>query len=113
MITKKRLSIPANSTVQNVLAGLSAEWAKSDGVCSLAAVGSATGLRCSLRLTDEIVLDDNQLDIEPAANRGPSALDNVVLPAQAYAQGDHFILSVTNATGAAIDFAYILDQRDA
>jgi hypothetical protein len=114
VITKRRVAVPANSTINNVLAGLSAEWAKADGVCSLAAVnsGAASALRSTLRLTDEIVLDDVQTDIEVAAGRGPSALDNVLLPQQAYAAGDHFILSVSNPTAGALDYAYILDQKD-
>jgi hypothetical protein len=115
MLTKKRVTVPATSTINNVLAGISAEWAKADGVCSLAAVnsGAASALRCTLRLTDEIVLDDAQTDIEVAAGRGPSITDNVLLPSQAYAVGDHFILSVTNPTAAPLEFAYILDQKDA
>jgi hypothetical protein len=58
------------------------------------------------------VLDDNQLAVESAANRGPSIIDDVVLPQQPYAAGDHFILSATNTTAGAIVLAYILDQKD-
>lgn len=112
MITKMRVTVPIGGTITNLLAGRSAEWAKADGVLSIAAAAALVSMRMSLRLTDEIVLDDSVVSTEVAAGRGPSTVDNVLISQQAYAAGDHLILSVTNNNAAANDIDFILDQRD-
>jgi hypothetical protein len=108
---RRTISIPATSTVANVLTGLSPEFAAEDSILTLAATvpAAAAGvMRSSLRLTDEVVMDDAVIGVEAAAGRGPLLPDDVLLGRQPVARGDHLILSATNTSAGAVVLTYIL-----
>jgi len=104
MQIRRVISIPAATTLQNVLQGESIEFASEDSLltlaatCLAAAVGDAS---LTLRLTDEIVMDRALVPVENLPGAGPQLPYNVLKSKQAVGRGDHLILSATNTDGAA------------
>jgi len=93
-------SVAANATVDNVLAGKLHEFLTENSVVSLNAIAQAVGLRVSLLIGSEVVVDDQEI----AARAAATALivpDDFVTSSGGLA-GDRLILRLRNTTGAAI-----------
>jgi len=93
-------SVAANSVVDNVLAGKLDEFLRVDSEVTLHAIATAAGLRLSLVVGGEVVLDDQEISARAGAT-------NVILPddfivGSAGFNGDRLILRERNTTGAAI-----------
>jgi len=113
MQIRRSVSVPAASTVQNVLAGESIEFAAEDSLLTLAASVLAVAIgdmSLSLRLTDEVVMDRSLVGVENLAGAGPQLPYNVLKARQPVGRGDHLILSATNTDPAlAVVVTFILE----
>lgn len=93
-------SIAANATVDNVLSGKLAEFLQERSKVTLSAIAQAVGVRLTLVIGGEVVLDDQEISARAAAI-------SIVLPDDYIVEGagfagDRLILRVRNTTGAAI-----------
>jgi len=93
-----RQSVAANAQVDNVLVGKLAEFLTEPSRVALYATGSAVGLRYSLLIGGEALVDDQEVS---AANRFPLVPDDFVAEGGGL-QGDRLIVRVRNTTGGAI-----------
>jgi hypothetical protein len=103
MQIRRSYSIPLSSTIQNVLAGESIEFAAEDSMLTLAATvpAAASGdASLTLRLTDEVVMDRALVGVENLAGAGPQLPYNVLKARQPVGRGDHLILSAINTDAA-------------
>jgi hypothetical protein len=103
MQIRRAVSVPAASTVQNIIQGESLEFAAEDSMLTLAAscITAANGLlSLSLRLTDEVVMDRALVPVENVTGSGPQLPYNVLKSRQPVGRGDHLILSATNTDAA-------------
>lgn len=104
MQIRRTVSIAAATTIQNVLAGESVEFAAEDSMLTLAAsvpAASAGDATLSLRLTDEIVMDRAVVPVENLAGAGPQLPYQLLKARQPVGRGDHLILQASNSDGAA------------
>ena len=93
-------SVAANTTVDNVLAGKKDEFLLENSVVALSAIGQAVGVRLTLIIGSEVVLDDQEV----SARAGAIAIvlpDDFVVQGAGFA-GDRVILRVRNTTAGAI-----------
>lgn len=97
MINRIANVFAAAGTVENIVAGRSIEYAPEDSVMTLAAASTAAGATMTVRLTDEVVMDESLLPV--AAAPAPIMPDHVLIARQAVARGDHLIIRVV-ATAA-------------
>jgi len=97
-ILTDRQSVPANTTVQNVLSGKLNEFLSENSIVSLYACASAVGLNVSLIIAQEVVVDDQEIN---AQNRMPLVPDDFVGNGGGF-QGDRVILRLRNTTAGAI-----------
>jgi hypothetical protein len=93
-----RQSVPANSATVNVLAGKLYEFAPEDGMLELGICASAVGLRCTLIVGGEVIIDDQEVS---SASRFPLKPDDT-LASVAVLAGERIVLTYRNTTGAAI-----------
>lgn len=104
MQIRRAVTVPISSTIANVLAGESIEFAAEDSILTLAATvpaAAAGDASLTLRLTDEVVMDRALVPVENLAGAGPQLPYNVLKARQPVGRGDHLILSATNTDGAA------------
>jgi hypothetical protein len=104
MQIRRSVSVPAATTLQNIIQGESIEFASEDSMLSLAATvptAAAGDASLTLRLTDEIVMDRALVPVENAAGIGPLVPWNLLKARQPVGRGDHLILSAQNTDGAA------------
>jgi len=104
----KEVSVPANSTVDNVLSGSAFEFARNNQLVSLGLTASATGLFATFSSGADVVVEEA---LAPVATVYP------VIPDQFYASdvaaaGDRYVLRARNSTGAAITVRAILQVQD-
>jgi hypothetical protein len=97
-IMTDRQSVPANTTIQNVIQGKLHEFLSEPSRIGLYATGSAVGLNYSLLIGGEALVDDQEVS---AANRFPVVPDDFVAEGGGL-QGDRILVRVRNTTGAAI-----------
>lgn len=97
--------VPANSVVDNVLAGKVYEFAPANSIVSLAAAAAAVGIRCSLLIGTEVLVDDQEIS---GANRFPILPDDYVARGGAL-RGDRIVLRLRNTTGAGVNTITALD----
>ncbi|HEX4859724.1 MAG TPA: hypothetical protein VFV07_00715 [Rhizomicrobium sp.] len=90
----------AAGTIDNIVAGKSIEFVPEDSTLTIASAISASTGTISVRLTDEVVVDDSSLPV--AAAPAPIIPDHVLLSRQAAARGDHLIIRVTAAGAATV-----------
>jgi len=90
----------AAGTVENVVAGRSIEFAPEDSVLTIASAVTAGVGTMSVRLTDEVVMDESTLPL--AAAPAPIIPDHVLIARQAVARGDHLIVRVTASVASTI-----------
>jgi hypothetical protein len=97
-ILTDRQSVPANATVQNVLAGKLNEFLSENSICSLYATASAVGMNISFIVASEVVVDDQEIN---AQNRMPLVPDDFIGNGGGF-QGDRVIIRLRNTTAGAI-----------
>ncbi len=94
----KVTSVAANTTTANLLAGDKDEFVEEASIVSLAAFGSAAGLRATLIVGSEVVVDDQELGVGTTLPKVP---EDVMAQGGAYPQ-DRITLRLRNTTGGAL-----------
>jgi hypothetical protein len=98
------LSVAANATTTNRVAGLTHEFLSSRAGVVLAAAAAAVGLNCSLLIAGVAIVDDQSVS---QANRFPIIPDDVM--ASETVGGGRILLRFRNTTGAAIITNWLID----
>jgi hypothetical protein len=98
------LSVAANGTSTNRVAGLTHEFLDRPAMLVLAAAAAAVGLNCSLLVAGVALVDDQSVS---QANRFPIIPDDIVA-SEGPASG-RIILRFRNTTGGAIIVNWLID----
>jgi len=99
------VSVAANATSANQLAGLLYEFLPRNTSLLLAATSSAVGINCTLIIGGVVVINDSAIS---QANRFPLIPDDVVTQENGRA-GSRVILTFRNTTGGALTVNWSLD----
>jgi len=97
-VIQKEVSIAATSANDNILAGSSFEFLRSNSVVSIGIVGSATGLVANIQSGSDIVLEESPLAVKTTM---PSIPDDMYYNDVGVA-GDRLVIRVRNTTGGAL-----------
>jgi len=97
-VIQKEVSIGATSANDNILAGSSFEFLRSNSVVSIGIVGSATGLVANIQSGSDIVLEESPLAVKTTM---PSIPDDMYYNDVGVA-GDRLVIRVRNTTGGAL-----------
>lgn len=92
------ISVAANAISANVLSGLLYEFLPANSKVTLFATGSATGLRTTLNIGGEQIVDDSAISLQ---NRVPLIPDDLVV-SDGGRRGERMILKFRNTTGGAL-----------
>lgn len=98
MVMTDTVSVAANATSANVLAGKLAEFLAERSVVRLYVAAAAVGVFASLLIGDSVLVDDQEVS---GVNRFPIKPDDLVDEGAGF-DGDRLILRFRNSTGAAI-----------
>lgn len=98
------LSVAANSTSTNRVAGLTHEFLDGPATLILAAAAAAVGMNASLLVAGVALVDDQSVS---QANRFPLIPDDIL--ASEDVQGGRILLRFRNTTGAAIIVNWLID----
>ena len=98
MVMTDVVSVPANATSANVLAGKLAEFLAERSVVRLLATGAAAGIFASLLIGDSVLIDDQEIS---GANRFPIKPDDLVDEGAGF-EADRLILRFRNSTAGAL-----------
>jgi hypothetical protein len=98
------LSVAANSTSTNRVAGLTHEFLDRPAAIILGAAAAAVGLNCSLLVAGVALVDDQSVS---QANRFPIIPDDIL--ASETVGGGRILLRFRNTTGAAIIVNWLID----
>jgi len=98
------LSVAANSTSTNRVAGLTHEFLDRPATLILAAAAAAVGVNCSLLVAGVALVDDQAVS---QANRFPLIPDDIV--ASEEVEGGRILLRFRNTTGAAVIVHWLID----
>jgi hypothetical protein len=98
-VIQKTTSIPANSAVENVLAGSAFEFLRTNAIVSIGATSEAEGLVANIQSGADIVLEESPLQVK--AGSYP------IIPDEMYyndvgVQGDRLVIRVRNTTPGAV-----------
>lgn len=91
-------SVAANATTGNILAGKAKEFCEEASIVVVGVNASAVGLRCSLIIGSEVVIDDQEVS---GINRMPQFPEDVLAEGGAF-PGDRITLRLRNTTAGAI-----------
>lgn len=91
-------SVAANTTTSNILAGKAKEFCEEASIITVGVNASAVGLRCSLIIGSEVVIDDQEVS---SINRMPQFPEDALAEGGAFA-GDRITLRLRNTTAGAI-----------
>lgn len=94
----KEVTIAANTTNDNVLAGSAFEFARGRGVVSMGICAAATGVVCNLQAGGDIVAEAFTL---PILTRYPIVPDEMYFT-EVVEMGDRIVQRAQNTTGAGI-----------
>lgn len=95
-MTGQNISVAANATTTNQLAGLQHEFLDRPANVMLAAAAAAVGINCTFLISGVTVVDDQAIS---QANRFPIVPDDVVTEERGIGR---MVLRFRNTTGAAI-----------
>lgn len=104
----RETSVPANSSIENLLSGSAYEFARSNQVVSLGVTASATGLYVGFSSGADVVAEEF---VAPIATVYPVIPDQFYLSDIAQ-QGDRYVLRARNTTGAAITVRVVLQIQE-
>lgn len=91
-------SVAANTTTGNILAGKAKEFCEEASIVTLGINSSAVGLRCSVIIGSEVVVDDQEVS---GINRMPQFPEDVLAEGGAF-PGDRITIRLRNTTGGAL-----------
>lgn len=91
-------SVAANTTTANILSGKMREFLEEASILRIGILGSAVGLRSTLIVGSEVIIDDQEL---PVGTTLPAFPDQVIAEAGGFA-GDRITLRLRNTTGGAL-----------
>lgn len=91
-------SVAANATTGNILAGKAREFLEEPSILRIGIGGSAAGLRSTVIVGSEVVIDDQEL---PVVTTLPIFPDQVICEAGGFA-GDRVTVRLRNTTGGAL-----------
>lgn len=97
-VIQKEVSIPANAANENILAGSSFEFLRSNSVVSIGLTGAATGLVANIQSGADIVLEESPLLVKTTM---PTIPDDMYYN-DVGVQGDRLVIRVRNTTGGAL-----------
>lgn len=95
-----RRSVPANSTIDNVLAGKIDEFLRENSIVTLYAAAEAVGVNVSLIIGNEVVFDDQEITSR-GAGVSLTVPDDFMVQGAGLA-GDRMVLRLRNTTVGAI-----------
>jgi hypothetical protein len=104
-MTGQAVSVAANATSSNQVAGLLYEFLRRRSSVLLAACSSAVGINCTLIIGGRVMVNDSPIS---QANRYPLLPDDVVTQETGNA-GDRIILTFRNTTGGALTVNWTMD----
>lgn len=93
---QKEMSVPGNSTIENIFAGSAFEFARQNAVMQMAVVGSAAGLVGTVQVGSRVVLEESPLAVK---NSMPVIPDDFYYT-EGVLQSERIIARVRNTTGA-------------
>lgn len=97
-VLQREISIPANSTVENIYAGSAFEFSRANAVMQCALVGNVTGLVGTIQVGSRVVMEESPLAIKTTM---PIIPDDFYYT-EGVLQNERIIARVRNTTGAAI-----------
>lgn len=98
-------SVAANTTVDNVMSGKLHEFLPVPSVVRLSCVASAAGIRATLIIGGEVVVDSQEVS---GANRYPILPDDIVGEGAGF-RGDRVVLRLQNTTAGALTVNSVVD----
>lgn len=101
----KTVSVPANTTTSNLLAGTRLAPVINNGALSLYTVADAVGVEQKLQVQSTEILDAARVS---GANRFPEMDKDGVVANVVCGKGEQVAYTLTNTTGAAISVTYKL-----
>lgn len=108
-VIQRQVSIPANSTLENIVAGSQYEFARRRCVISGGIVGAAAGLLANVNSGGDVVMEQFPLQIK--ATDFPIIPDEFVFT-DVMEAGDRLSIPVQNTTGGAIVARIIVQIQD-
>jgi len=108
-VIQREVSIAANTTNENILAGSAFEYARSPSFASVAIVGSATGLFCTIQAGPVVVLEESPIAIPTTM---PIIPDDFYYT-MALAPQDRIVVRVRNNTGGALTARAVVQLAEA
>lgn len=97
-VIQKEVSVAATSANENILAGSSFEFLRSNSVVSIGLAGSATGLVANIQSGADIVLEESPLLVKTTM---PTIPDDMYYN-DVGVQGDRLVIRCRNTTGGAL-----------
>ena len=111
MRVQKTVSVPANSSVSDILNGTQYQFAPVSGIAEFLATGSATGLNLNITIGTETVVENSAVN---ASNRVPQKFNDEIGTDIEISAGEQVIASFTNTTAGALTafFTYEIAEVD-
>jgi len=107
-VIQREVSVAANTTVENLLAGSAFEFARGPQLVSLGVTAAATGVFITFTSGADVVLEESACPIKTAY---PTIPDEFFYTDVA-APGDRYVLRVRNTTGGTIIVRAIMQIQD-
>jgi hypothetical protein len=107
-IISKVVSVPANSSVDNVFSGSAFEFARGPSIVSLGLAQSATGLQCQFTSGADVVVEESA----PPIKTGFPVIPDEFYASDIAAPGDRFVLRARNTTAGALTLSAILQIQE-
>ena len=107
-VIQREISVPANSTLDNVFAGSAYEFARGMQIVSLGVAQSAIGLFCSFSSGADVVVEEF---VPPIKSTYPIIPDDFYA-SDVGAPGDRYVLRARNSTAGALTIRAILQIQD-
>lgn len=107
-VIQKEVSVPANSTVENLLAGSAFEFARGPQLVSLGVTAAATGCFVTFTSGADVVLEESP----PAVKTAYPIIPDEFFYSDVAAPGDRYVIRVRNTTGGAIIVRCVMQIQD-
>lgn len=107
-IISKEVSVPANSSVDNIFSGSAFEFARGPSIVSLGLTQSATGLQCQFTSGADVVVEESA----PPIKTGFPVIPDEFYASDIAAPGDRFVLRARNTTAGALTLRAVLQIQE-
>lgn len=104
----KEVSVPANSTVDNLFSGSAFEFARGAQLVSLGVTQSATGLLATFTSGADVVVEESP----PPVKTTMPVIPDDFYASDIAAPGDRYVLRVRNTTAGALTVRAVLQIQD-